>query len=80
MSREGYMQLLRAADPRIAALLDQGFAFVTNAFRPGRVPPGVPARDDSRNRRIADPPLMSRRQGRTGAFPMSVSPDVRVTS
>jgi fructose-1-phosphate kinase PfkB-like protein len=45
MSRERYMQLLRKSDPRIAALLDQGFAFATNAFRPGQAPPGIPAQD-----------------------------------
>lgn len=45
MSRERYMQLLRATDPRIAALLDQGFDFVSNAFRPGQAPAGVPIRD-----------------------------------
>ncbi|MFI5339347.1 MAG: hypothetical protein ACHQ7N_05870 [Candidatus Methylomirabilales bacterium] len=45
MSREGYMQLLRKSDARSANLLDQGFAFVTNAFRPERVPPGIPVRD-----------------------------------
>jgi len=45
MSREGYMQLLRKSDARIANLLDQGFAFVTNAFRPERVLPGIPVRD-----------------------------------
>ncbi len=39
------MTLLRAIDPRIEALLDQGFGFVTNAFRPGQAPPGIPARD-----------------------------------
>ncbi len=45
MSRENYMTLLRATDARLAALLDQGFAFVANAFRPGQAPRGVPARD-----------------------------------
>jgi len=45
MSRASYLQLLRRGDARIAALLDQGFTFVTNAFRPGQVPPGVPVRD-----------------------------------
>jgi hypothetical protein len=39
------MQLLRKSDPQIARLLDQGFAFVTNAFRPGQTPPGVPVSD-----------------------------------
>ena len=45
MSRESYMKLLRGADPRICALLDQGFAFATNAFRPGQAPSGVPVQD-----------------------------------
>lgn len=45
MSRENYMQLLRRSDPNIARLLDQGFAFVTNAFRSGQAPPGIPVRD-----------------------------------
>ncbi len=45
MSRESYMQLLRKSDSRIARLLDEGFAFDTNAFRPGQAPPGVPIRD-----------------------------------
>ncbi len=45
MSREAYLALLRSTDPHIATLLDQGFAFVTNAFRPGQAPRGVPARD-----------------------------------
>ncbi len=45
MSREGYMQLLRKSDARIARLMDEGFAFVTNAFRPGHVPPGISIRD-----------------------------------
>ncbi len=45
MSREGYVQLLRATDPRLATLLEQGFGFVTKAFRPGQAPRGVPARD-----------------------------------
>jgi hypothetical protein len=45
MSRETYMQLLRKSDPQIGRLLDQGFAFVTNAFRPRQAPPGVPVPD-----------------------------------
>ncbi len=45
MSRERYMQLLRKSDARIAALLDRGFAFVTNAFRPGQAPSGISIRD-----------------------------------
>lgn len=45
MSRETYMILLHTTDPRIAMLQDRGFAFVTNAFRPGQAPPGIPVRD-----------------------------------
>ncbi len=45
MSRESYMQLLRNSDARIARLLDEGFAFETNAFRPGQAPSGVSIRD-----------------------------------
>ena len=45
MSRESYMHLLQRSDRRIAALLDQGFAFVTNAFRPGQAPPGIAVPD-----------------------------------
>lgn len=45
MTRESHMQLLRKSDVRIAKLLDQGFAFVTNAFRPGQAPPDVPVKD-----------------------------------
>jgi hypothetical protein len=45
MSRESYLTLLRETDPRIASLLDQGFRFVTNAFRPGEAPSGLPVKD-----------------------------------
>jgi hypothetical protein len=45
MSRKEYMSLLRAADAQIAGLLDQGYAFVTNAFRPGEAPPGLRVKD-----------------------------------
>ncbi len=44
MDRQAYMQLLRSTDPHVAELLDQGYAFVTNAFRPEQVPPGVSVR------------------------------------
>ncbi len=66
------MALLRARDAGIAALLDQGFEFNTNAFRPGQAPHGVPVRDcDQTAARL-------RREGHSS--PMSVVPDVRVTS
>ena len=42
------MQLLRKSDTQIASLLDQGFAFVTNAFQPGQAPPGIPVPDCER--------------------------------
>ena len=45
MDRERYMLLLRSTDRGIAVLLEQGFDFVTNAFRPGQAPPGVSVRD-----------------------------------
>jgi hypothetical protein len=45
MSREGYLSLLREADPQIAALLDRGFRFVTNTFRPGQAPADLPVRN-----------------------------------
>jgi hypothetical protein len=48
MSREAYMALLRATSPQIATLLDQGFVFVTNSFRPGMAPRSVPAQDCDR--------------------------------
>jgi len=45
VSRESYMELLRQSDTWVAELLDQGFAFVTNAFRPGLAPTGILVRD-----------------------------------
>ncbi len=39
------MLLLREADPRIAALLDQGYRFFTNAFLLDQRPPGLPVRN-----------------------------------
>ncbi|HWT79474.1 MAG TPA: hypothetical protein VN203_15280 [Candidatus Acidoferrum sp.] len=45
MRRESYMQLLRKSGAGIASLLDQGFVFVTNAFRSGQAPPGISIQD-----------------------------------
>jgi hypothetical protein len=39
--KEAYVALIAARDPQIRALLDQGFDFVTNAFKAGAVPPGI---------------------------------------
>ena len=44
--KEAYLALIAAHDPQIRTLLDQGFAFVTNAFKAGAVPSGMKARTD----------------------------------
>ena len=45
-------------DPEIDRLVRDGFAFVTNAFRPGKVPPGI---------RAQDAPAVARRLEREGS-------------
>jgi hypothetical protein len=44
--KEVYLALIAAQDPEIRTLLDQGFAFVTNAFKAGAAPSGMKARTD----------------------------------
>jgi hypothetical protein len=44
--KETYVALIAARDPQIRALVDQGFDFVTNAFKTGAVPPGIKGRTD----------------------------------
>jgi hypothetical protein len=44
--KEAYLALIAAQDPQIRALLDQGFDFVTNAFKAGAAPAGMKARTD----------------------------------
>src|SRR5262249_1068370 len=44
--KEAYLALIAAQDPEIRALLDQGFEFVTNAFKAGAAPSGMKARTD----------------------------------
>jgi hypothetical protein len=44
--KDAYLALIAAHDPEIRALLDDGFEFVTNAFKSGEAPPGVKARTD----------------------------------
>ena len=44
--KEAYLALIAAHDPKIRTLLDQGFAFVTNAFKAGAAPAGMKARTD----------------------------------
>ena len=42
--KEPYLALIAARDPAIRTLLDQGFAFVTHAFKAGAAPSGMKAR------------------------------------
>ena len=44
--KEAYLALIAARDPEIRALLDQGYVFVTNAFKAGAAPSGLKARTD----------------------------------
>ncbi len=44
--REAYLALLAGKDPKIRQLLDEGYEFVTNAFRPGSKPSGFRAKED----------------------------------
>ena len=44
--KEAYLALIAAHDPEIRTLLDQGFDFVTNAFKVGAAPSGMQARTD----------------------------------
>lgn len=41
-----YLELIAGKDPKIRSLLEEGFEFVTNALRPGCIPPGIKARED----------------------------------
>jgi hypothetical protein len=44
--KDAYLALIAARDPQIRALLEQGFEFVTNAFKTGTTPPGMHAKTD----------------------------------
>ena len=44
--KEAYLALIGERDPEIRTLLDQGFEFVTNAFKAGAAPAGMKARTD----------------------------------
>jgi ribulose bisphosphate carboxylase small subunit len=41
-----YVALIAARDPKIRALLEQGFEFVMNAVKAGAAPSGIKARTD----------------------------------
>jgi hypothetical protein len=49
--KEAYLALIAARDPEIRALLDQGFEFVTNAFKADAAPSGMEARTDREHMR-----------------------------
>jgi hypothetical protein len=44
--KEAYLALIAEGDPEIHALLDQGFEFVTNAFKASAAPSGMKGRTD----------------------------------
>ena len=44
--KDAYLALIATRDPQIRTLLEQGFAFVTNAFKVGTAPPGLKAKTD----------------------------------
>jgi hypothetical protein len=44
--KEAYLALIAAGDPEIRTLLDQGFEFVTNAFKANAAPAGMKGRTD----------------------------------
>src|SRR5262250_1795628 len=49
--KEAYLALIAERDPEIRALLDQGFEFVTNAFKADAAPAGMKARTDREHMR-----------------------------
>ena len=49
--KEAYLALIAERDPQIRTLLDQGFEFVTNAFKAGAEPAGMKARTDREHMR-----------------------------
>src|SRR5262249_30532025 len=49
--KEAYLALIAERDPEIRTLLDQGFEFVTNAFKADAAPSGMKARTDREHMR-----------------------------
>ena len=43
--RKAYIDLMISKDPAIWILINEGYEFVTNAFTPGAMPPGVRIKD-----------------------------------
>jgi len=46
LGKADYLALIAKQDPKIRRLFEQGFEFVTNAFKVGSVPPGIKAKED----------------------------------
>ena len=46
LGKAEYLALISKQDPKIRRLLEEGFEFVTNAFKAGSVPPGIKAGED----------------------------------
>ena len=44
--KDAYIALIAARDPQIRDLVEQGFAFVTNAFKASAAPPGMQGKTD----------------------------------
>ena len=44
--KEAYLALIAAGDPESRTLLEQGFEFVTNAFKASEAPAGMKGRTD----------------------------------
>lgn len=43
--RMAYIDLMVSKDPAIGRLIDEGYEFITNAFKPGSKPPAIRAKD-----------------------------------
>lgn len=44
--KEAYVALIAERDPEVRSLLEQGFEFVTNAFKADAIPAGIRAKTD----------------------------------
>ena len=54
--KDASIALIAARDPQIRGLVEQGFEFVTNAFKAGAAPPGMQGKTD----REAGAPIATR--------------------
>ena len=44
--KDAYVAMIAQRDPQVRALVDQGFEFVTNAFKVGAAPSGLKTKTD----------------------------------